>query len=253
MGQIRALFHDLNRLCSIRTNRSCGFHVRFSPVDGWNLERVKALGRAIVYFEPSFEEILPVERRRNEYAKSNHFDKSQLREKSGQEIFQAIDNFTHAIHVADLLNYGGDRYYGWDLTNLYYGRIQTIEFRRGPGVHTYGECIGWIECVLWFARAVLSVSPTEPQQHTQDVAGLRGFITKNPAVDVDILRPLFHGHSGFLTPQRVGDMGPARRQKLESKKSQGDAKNLMSMKMRYFFRRLIVLIALQLVVFRIGF
>lgn len=207
--------------------------MRFSPVDGWNLERVKALGRAIVYFEPSFEEILPVERRRNEYAKSNHFDKSQLREKSGQEIFQAIDNFTHAIHVADLLNDGGDRYYGWDLTNLYYGRIQTIEFRRGPGVHTYGECIGWIECVLWFVRAVLSVSPSELQQ-----------------VDVDILRPLFYGHSGFLTPQRVGDMGPARRQKLESKKSQGDAKNLMSMKMRYFFRWLI---ALQLVAFRIGF
>ena len=92
MGQIRALFHNLNRLCSIKTNRSCGFHVHFSPVDGWNLERVKALGRAIIYFEPSFEEILPVERRRNEYAKSNRFDNWRLREKSGQEIFQAIDN-----------------------------------------------------------------------------------------------------------------------------------------------------------------
>ena len=235
MGQIMALFQNLNRLCSIKTNRSCGFHVHVSPVDDWNLETVKALSRAIIYFEPAFEAILPVERRRNEYAKSNRFDNSGLRGKSGQEIFQAIDNCTHAVHVADLLNDGGDRYYGWNLTNLYYGRIQTIEFRRGPGVHTYGECVGRIECVLWFARAALSVSPSELQQHTQDVAGLRGFITKNPAANVDILHPLFGGHSGSLTPQRVGDIAPAKRQKLERKKAQADAKNLISLKMRYLF------------------
>lgn len=240
MGQIRALFDNLRRVCSIRTNKSCGFHVHFAPVGGWDLERLKALCRAFLYLEPAFEAILPVERRRNEYAKSNRFDNPRLSGKTGQEIFKALDSCKHAVDVVDLLNDGGDRYFGWNLTNLYVGRIQTVEFRRGPGVKTYGQCVAWVEFVVRFAQAAFGVSTSKLLQYSQDVDGLWKFIKENshsPTADLDIIRPLFHDKSGSLTPKPVRDLTEAEQQKLEKKKAQADQKNLITMKMRFWYER----------------
>ncbi|PKY03710.1 hypothetical protein P168DRAFT_305046 [Aspergillus campestris IBT 28561] len=236
MSQIMALFKNLNRVCRVETNQSCGFHVHFAPVGGWDIDTLKALSRAILFFEPAFEVLLPIERRGNEYARSNRIDNPRLSKKSGMELFQIIDQCTHPVHVADLLNDGGNRYYGWNFVNLYYGRIQTVEFRRGPGVCTIGPCIAWIELIIRFAQAALGVTTTKLLGQKDDVAGLWKFIIENsPAADSEIPRPLFHGKSGSLGPRLIRDLAPEEQEKLARKQAEAEKKNFISMKMRLLF------------------
>lgn len=174
------------------------------------------------------------ERRRNEYARSNHLDNSRLKEKSGVEMFQEIDNCTQPVHVTDILNNKGDRYYSWNFVNLSCGRIQTVEFRRGPGVRTNGPCITWIDTIIQFVKAALGVSTSKILQHTEDITGLWKFITEDTP---DILLPLFHGKYGSRRPRAVHAFNPAgaEQEKLARNRAQADVKNLISMKVSLLF------------------
>lgn len=234
--QVQSTFQKLESICAITTNDTCGFHVHFARINGWTIELLKPLCRAILFFEPAFEAILPSHRRGNEYAKSNRYDNSNSEGKTGRQMFQAISRCNNNVEVAELMNNGGDRYFGWNFLNLYYGRIQTVEFRHGPSVTNAQECIGWMELVVRFSKASVGTGEAEPVQQAQDVAGLWRFLGASTGPGVAAMRKIFQGKSGMITPRRVRTLTPADRAKLESKKAQAEARNLLAMKMTSTFK-----------------
>jgi len=223
----------VNVLCAVDTNRTCATHVHVSPGLGvpWKTEELKSIACAIIHFEDAFQVLLPIERRQNEYAKSNRLDNERLSAKTLDQCFEMIAGCTSNVDVADLLNDGGDRYYAWNFTNLYFGRKMTVEFRSPPGVTNAEASKSWIELTVSFVEAARHVhSLAHMQSFPPTVSGLLAFINEGitPGFDKPSkMLALFAGKSGATTPLPIASLSAPRLGKLAEKKVQDDKKNVM--------------------------
>jgi hypothetical protein len=226
----------VEELCRIETNKTCGTHIHVSPANGheWQLEHVKSMARSILHFEPAFEVLVSAHRRGNEYTKSNSIDNPSFEHKTVAQCFDQIDQCTHVTDVADLMNANGDRYYGWNFLNLYYGGKGTIEFRRGPGIRHGDDTLAWAELTVSLAQgAKIHGTASNLARFSMDVAGLQSFVLQEVVQGMnmpELLLPLFAGKSGPLQPMKVGNLSPVKKEKLEKKKEQDDKKNLIMKK-----------------------
>jgi hypothetical protein len=73
MAELLMLFGAIKRQAAITTNGSCGVHVHVSPRENhpWQLDEVKCLALAIIYWEAAIWKCLPSDRRENIFAKAN--------------------------------------------------------------------------------------------------------------------------------------------------------------------------------------
>lgn len=136
-GEIEELFRSINFICVTDSNQSCSTHIHISPGLGieWELENLKRLCRAIIWFELAFEVLVPRGRRQNEYAKSNRYDNPRLQGKMTTECMALINACDSNPAIATLMNNDGDRYMGWNFLNLYYGGKHSVEIPQGPWRH----------------------------------------------------------------------------------------------------------------------
>jgi hypothetical protein len=229
------MFQKVEQHCDIQTSPSCGFHVHICPLSdgGWTPDNLKQLCRAIIYFEAAFELLVPNERRGNQYAKSNSVDNPKLTGKTFETMLECLSDCDHKVHVADLMNNDGDRFFSWNLPNMYYGRIGTVEFRRGPGITNSAHAQQWAALVLGFAEAALSTTPTMLLSYPRDVAGLAAFINSNlpPWFNNGLLGSLFAGKSGSVAPRPVGPLSQGESRLLSSKRDEAERKNIIRKKM----------------------
>ncbi|KAH8904964.1 hypothetical protein BR93DRAFT_939021 [Coniochaeta sp. PMI_546] len=75
--QVKDIFAHLQAKCErIETNKSCGFHVHLSPGDGfkWDLDELKRVCIAVLYFEDAFLALIPESRRHTSYVSNNRYD-----------------------------------------------------------------------------------------------------------------------------------------------------------------------------------
>ena len=228
---------SIQHYCLIETNHSCGFHVHLAPLEmAWDVDLLKPFCRAILYFERAFEALLPAHCRGNEYAKSLLADNERLNGKTLRQVFYALSQCKSNADIVALMNCGRDRFFGWNFVNLLQGGIQTVEFRRGPGVVLSIDCCRWVEMVVAFANASFITDDTRLRSYTMDVSGLWRFIYDSISTEtsLNILRPLFEGKQGFLDPSAVGSLTGQRRRKLRQKQREPE-KNLISEKMKLMF------------------
>ncbi len=236
-AQVEEVWRIIDAFCVIETDQTCGTHVHISPPGNltWDTESLKSICCSIIWFESAFEVLVPQTRRGNEWAKSNRFDNPKFQGKTGEQCLQLVTQCSDNANIVNLMNNNGDRYYGWNFTNLYYDRKMTIEFRRGPGVTEVDECLGWVELTASFVRAAKSFgTPTTLPTFTRDVEGLKNFIQTSVVQGMNVPRymtPIFEGKSGSLEPCRVGHLTPEKQLKLAQKKDQDQKKNLMVKKL----------------------
>jgi hypothetical protein len=202
----------------------------------WDLDELKQICRAIIYFEKAFEVLVPPGRRSNEYAKSNRYDNPILANMTDNGSINEIDSCTTDVAIADLMNNGGDRYYGWNFTNLYHGRKMTIEFRRTTGVQDFGTCQSWVEVAVSFVQAARASDDFAVLEgFAPDVKGLHDFITLlsgQTTEQIEAIDSIFDGKSGSIVPTPVGHLSSAKRERFEKKKEKDDKKNFMVEKWR---------------------
>src|SRR3954454_3539440 len=51
---------------------------------------------------------------------AKHLFLSDMKNKTGRECFDLIDQCKHHVDLMDLMNNGSDRYFAWNFTNLQY-------------------------------------------------------------------------------------------------------------------------------------
>lgn len=121
----------------------------------WTVDKLKPIAKAIQYFEPAFEALLPASRRGNQWAKSNWLENPELRGVELCRRLEIIDERRAVRDVALLMN-PTTRLLGWNFTELIGGsRITrgTIEFRRSAGANEPAEVLAYAEFITLFINS----------------------------------------------------------------------------------------------------
>ncbi|KAI3398961.1 hypothetical protein diail_7988 [Diaporthe ilicicola] len=168
---------------------SCGLHVHLKPSISWNMKDLRALAKAIVYFEPCLQTLLPSHRaRRNFYCKQNYTENPYLGPQDIGRCFEIINNMTGITDLKNVMNYdregGHTRYYAWNFTNLEWNTQRqevdgTVEFRNPPYANSAGTCLAWMELALTFASAARNVAARGAkirQKFSRDLPGLKEYL-----------------------------------------------------------------------------
>ena len=215
------------------TNRSCGTHVHISPGIGltWPIGELRKIASAVLHFEKAWNVIVPVARRYNIYAKNNRRDNVKLAMKTDTQCIEAINAHEDSITTANLMNNDGDRYFGWNFTNLYFGRKMTVEFRRGPGVEDFATCEAWVALAVAFIQAVRRAETvTDVLGFSANVEGLRAFIDEgfeDIGKQVEGVDGLFAGKTGAIQLPPIGQLSETEIEKLRQRKRKDEKKNYM--------------------------
>ncbi|OIW27625.1 hypothetical protein CONLIGDRAFT_716074 [Coniochaeta ligniaria NRRL 30616] len=201
--QVKAVFDHVQTTCDITTNKSCGFHVHLSPGDGsWDLEELKRICLAILYFEPAVLALLPVSRQNHHsFLGKNRFGNDNFHELS-------IESPEDADY---LMRNPEDRTSAWNFKNLsekYQSTGVTIEWKQPPGVTTAEECLAWTEFAVSFVQAArywAGIGAEIEDSYTPDVEGLQKFVLERGECrgrNMAYLEPIFVGKTGTVSPVR---------------------------------------------------
>ncbi|KAF9644767.1 hypothetical protein BDM02DRAFT_3121354, partial [Thelephora ganbajun] len=165
----------------VGTNTSCGTHVHVSPSNEYTSAQVKAIARAILYFEPAINALVPSHRLGNPFCKTLFASNRNFAGKNVEQAIAIVDKVdsSHPTLVAELMNPDMDRYYAWNFTNLHDNDVLTIEFRQGEGVATPVDALAWAEFVVTFVGAAVAVaaSHNDLKKFALNVHGLKDFLT----------------------------------------------------------------------------
>ncbi|KAF9649035.1 hypothetical protein BDM02DRAFT_3114596, partial [Thelephora ganbajun] len=150
--------------CTVWTNDSCGTHVYVSPNDNYTLAQVKAVARAVLYFEPAINALVPDHRLNKMWCKTFFPNNANFQGKEVAQAIARVDEVRSLEGIVELMNSPPnpftilDRLYTWNFTNLPNPLRSTIEFRQGEGVTTSLDALAWAEFVVTFTGAALAVA-----------------------------------------------------------------------------------------------
>jgi hypothetical protein len=218
---VKAFWQILKQSVDVDTNQSCGTHVHVSLTSRWTLRDIQQLSKAVLWFEPSFQAIVPPHRRNNIFCKAFTTNNPEFVGKTIQECLKLIEAKEDYIQVADLMN--PDRYYSVNFQNLYYGRTGTVEFRMAPASKRPKEVLAWIDFAIAFTRASIKVDKLS--QYGRNVGGLKLFLRKGDLKGVtrpELRSPIFEnlGNSFRVDPSPLGPLSPEEQAIFEAKKAQ---------------------------------
>ena len=176
---VRGVWDSLRFLCSIVPEESCSTQVHISPDTGYNVIQLKAIARAILYFEPAINALVPSHRRGNTWCKSLYASNPEFKdmEDDPQLAIAKLDCVEEENDIVDLMN-PDSKGYVWNFESL--RRYGSLEFRQGPGVTTADETLAWVEFVVTFINATLRKLPASYQDlypaFPPNVGGLKMFL-----------------------------------------------------------------------------
>jgi hypothetical protein len=153
------------------------------------MDELRALSKAIVYFESCLQTLLPSHRASgNVYCKQNHKENPYLAPKDIAGCFTAINGIQTLTNLKGVMNYdrerGCSRYYAWNFTNLEWNAERrvfdgTVEYRNPPYANGYRTCMSWMELALTFASSARKVARRQTkirQKFSKDLGGLKEFL-----------------------------------------------------------------------------
>ncbi|KAF9642850.1 hypothetical protein BDM02DRAFT_1857295 [Thelephora ganbajun] len=110
---VKGVWDRIATPCIIGTNNSCGTHVHVSTSNDYTSVQVKAVARAILYFESAINALVPSHHLGNEYCKSFFASNQEFKGKTIGQAVAIVDKVdeSHPGMVADLMNPGVDRNY----------------------------------------------------------------------------------------------------------------------------------------------
>jgi hypothetical protein len=190
---------------------------------------------AIIWFEPAIEVIVPKQRRQNIWAKANHKDHPQFKAQTAENILHMINSCETIDVLIERMNPQGDRYFGWNFTNLRENGIGTVEFRRAPGVTGQGASLSWMNFTAAFVRAAANVQdPSDLLKIQQSVEGMKSFLRVALPTRV---RPrhefgrIFRNKSGRMDITPLRPLTQQERELLKGKKGDKENRNTMMKKL----------------------
>jgi len=155
----------------------------------WNMTDLRALCKAIVYFEPSLQALLPSHRASgNRYCKQNYRENPHLGSLDIGRCFEAINGMRGLDDLKHVMNADGagdyTRYYAWNFTNLKFdpqtrGFDGTVEYRNPPYADDARTCTAWMTLATTFAGASRRAAREDAKirrEFGQDIRGLRSFL-----------------------------------------------------------------------------
>ena len=216
-------------------NASCSTHVHISLSRGFTTSDLKRIAQAIIYFEPAFEVLVPLQRRGNEYSRSNWIDNRHLGYKnlSREQSIALIESLHTVDAVVDIMNPDQSKYFGWNFLAI--KTFRTIEFRRGAVSLSANDVLMWAELAMSFILAAVAPHPDKLQRYPATAGGLRSFI-QNARLPVSpgthepsFLDRLFDGivPTARLQPTPVGRLSAEKAAKLQRKIAADRASNPM--------------------------
>lgn len=178
-SQLRDVFTELQDVCKIECNQSCGFHVHVSPTGRrWNILEVKRICIAVLHFERAVAALLPPHRQNNYWAKPHGTNVNTLKGKTEAQWTKLIQDCKDIDDIILLMHGDGNRYFAWNFENLAEGKLGTIEWRQPCAMTTYSGCIAWIELAVTFVQAARKFQGNI-STYPSTVSGLREFLFQN--------------------------------------------------------------------------
>ncbi|KAI1780348.1 putative amidoligase enzyme-domain-containing protein [Hypoxylon cercidicola] len=143
----------------IRSKR-CGAHIHISPCPDkeFTMEQLRNIAFGVVFYEPLVEELLPKNRRNNQYCVLNtrHSSKLLLHYYDESDLFTVWELIQDIEYRDDLRDFmqekagdRNDRYVLWNFSNIWAGS-GTVEFRGGRGLRGPVRTKRWISFVISF-------------------------------------------------------------------------------------------------------
>ena len=176
---VRGVWDSLRFLCSIVPEQSCSTQVHISPDIDYTVVQLKAIARAVLYFEPAFNALAAPHRRGNTWCKSFYASHPEFKdtEHDPQLAIAKLDGVEEKDDIIDLMN-PDSKGYVWNFESL--RRYGSLEFRQAPGVTTADETLAWVEFALTFINAALRKLPASYQDlypaFPPNVGGLKMFL-----------------------------------------------------------------------------
>lgn len=152
------------------------------------MKDLRALSKAIIYFEPCLQALLPSHRARgNFYCKQNYTENRHMSSESTGHCLEIINDMSGLADLKEVMNHdragGHTRYYTWNFTNLSWNverqKIDgTVEYRNPPDANSAGACLTWMEMALTFASAARKAAARDAKirlKSSRDLPGMREF------------------------------------------------------------------------------
>lgn len=213
----------------VSADATCSTHVHVSKAEGYTSEQLKRLAQAVIHFEPAFEALVPPERRKNEYARSNWIDNKNFGYKklSRADSIAVLEKCTNVKDIINLMNPDGSKYFGWNFQAI--PKYSTVEFRRGAASTSVNDVFSWVELAVSFVKAALKLrTAADLRNFNGNIGGLADFIDmgviEGPGLNdkryfqrLLVKRGLDKSPTARLDPIPVGDLSPAKLKKLKEK------------------------------------
>ncbi len=174
----------MNEAFCIYVNHSCSMHVYAKPANGWGCQDVQSLAKATAVFNDAITKIMPEDRKRNNWARSNfhaitdHTGKYNAKSLSGVEA-ALVDDYNRVFKdmwkplfdcfdsklgkPEDILDvFGTDRHVSMNFIPINNRICRTVEFRCPPAVSTASDAQKWTAFTLAFVSRSLSFKSWTP-------------------------------------------------------------------------------------------
>lgn len=187
---VKSMYKSVGDRYLFESNESCGLHVTLKPSTCWNMKDLRALSKAIVYFEPCLQSLLPSYRARGNFdCKQNYTENPCLSSKRIGRCFEIINGMSSIAGLQEVMNHdhsgaGHTESYAWDFTNLSWNAEEqrvdgTVEYRSPPCTNNARECLAWMELAATFASAARKAADRGTKirrRFSRDLDGLREFL-----------------------------------------------------------------------------
>lgn len=159
-SRIDAFWHAQNTVFHMPAkNKSCGSHVHVAPGtrQRWSLEQLRNIAVGITCYEKQVREMLPVERRDNEYCRENTSSSGRLISYySASEGWNPLKSAVRGLSRASLISLmQNGRRVLWNFEPAAESGIGTIEFRGGRHLRGHVRTKRWIAFAVAYIHFLL--------------------------------------------------------------------------------------------------
>ncbi|KAI1339382.1 putative amidoligase enzyme-domain-containing protein [Xylariaceae sp. FL0016] len=172
IAHLSTIFKVLKAGFTISPSPNCGTHIHLSTSPPLSASQLAAVSKAMLFFEPALDNLLPSPRANSYWCQSNRANPS-LKTLSTPQCFDQLDYA--AVDVPSIVRamcvfpaksaYGRANgftedfvhgVYKWDLSPLLPGGLGTIEFRQAPGSRSAEDARTWVELAVAFVAGAMN-------------------------------------------------------------------------------------------------